>query len=279
MRHIWICLIDGVIVRSGPIQPTDTMPIVLEKLMRVYPHMQTDSLKVIREDGLIFDSELSFSNPSPNDPNRADVDDILAAVGVVEGHLGVQIYHGKSPEDILTTEASNFPEKITEQMDFGIFNFAGDQLVSIEDVITFLGPKNVQEFQPRDNNQQRSGGGGGNRGDRDRGRRGRNRRPLRRRGGRGGGPEDRGNNQSQGSSGQSDTSNPPHNEGQNTGSEENFSSSDSQNQEDRGGDDRGEDSHFEDRHEGDDHQHNEPQNSESSEHQSSSESPIEPRQS
>jgi hypothetical protein len=198
MRHIWICLIDGVIVRSGAVQPQDTMPMLQEKLMRVYPHMQIDSLKVLREDGSVFDVELPFHNPSPNDPNRKDVDDILAAVGVVEGHLGVQIYHGKATEEILATEANNFPEKITEQMDFGVFNFAGDQLVSIEDVINFLGPKNVQEVEnkegPRNNNRNRRGS--------------RQRRPLRRRGsnGRNQGPRD---SSSPGAPGQSNTSDAP----------------------------------------------------------------------
>lgn len=182
MRHIWICLIDGVIVRSGPVQPTDTMPVLLERLMRVYPHMQSDSLKVIREDGLIFDSELSFSNPAHNDPNRPDVDDLLAAVGVVEGHLGVQIYHGKTPEEILIGESKTFPEIITEQMDFGIFNFAGDQLISIEDMITYLGPQCVPDFQPREG-QRNSGGVGGNGGGGGRNsNRNRNRRGMRRRG-------------------------------------------------------------------------------------------------
>jgi hypothetical protein len=176
MRHIWICLIDGVIVRSGPVQPGDTMPLLLEKLMRVYPHMQTDSLKVVREDGSIFDSELWFASPSPNDPNRIDVDDILVTVGVVEGHLGVRIYHGKSPEDILTTEANTFPEKITEQMDFGIFNFAGDQLVSIEDMISHLGPQSSQENEPKQDNNSNSRKRGRSSRRPVRGRRGRNRR-------------------------------------------------------------------------------------------------------
>lgn len=143
MRHIWICLIDGCLVRSGSVQPADTMPVLLERMLRVFPHMAPESLKVICEDGRVFDSELWFSNPTLGDPQLAEKDDLLAAVGVVDGHVGVKLHRGLTPEEVLQREISSFSGKIDDNMDFGIFDFSGEQLGSIEDMIVLLGPQSV----------------------------------------------------------------------------------------------------------------------------------------
>ncbi len=145
MRHIWICIIDGCLVRSGMVQPGDTMPMLMERLTRIFPHMGTDSIKVVCEDGRVFDTELPFSSPSLGDAARPEGDDALAAVGVVEGHVGVKVHHGKPAEDILNAEANTFSGRLTDNMDFGLYDFSGEQIASIEDIITLIGPENAPD--------------------------------------------------------------------------------------------------------------------------------------
>ena len=128
MRHIWVCLIDGCLVRSGVVQPGETMPMLADKLHRCFPHMGPDSLKVICEDGRLFDHELPFSSPSLRDPNTKGEDDLLAAVGVVDTFVGVKIHRGLSTEEVLDAEAHTFSGKITDNMDFGVYDFNGDLL-------------------------------------------------------------------------------------------------------------------------------------------------------
>jgi hypothetical protein len=183
MRHIWICLIDGVLIRSGLVHPGETMPALLEKLLQRYPHMRPEAMKVIREDGAIFDSELWFSTSSVEGPKPEEQDDVLAVVGVVDGHIGVNIRKGKSAEDILMNEAQSLEDHLAEDVDFGIFNFNGEQVASIEDMMSFITPptqetENGGEQQnggPGDDSKRRGRGRGRNR-RRERGPRGRRRR-------------------------------------------------------------------------------------------------------
>jgi hypothetical protein len=183
MRHIWICLIDGVLIRSGLVHPGETMPSLLEKLLQRYPHMRPEAMKVIREDGAIFDNELWFSTSSVEGPKPEEHDDVLAVVGVVDGHIGVNIRKGKSAEDILMNEAQSLEDHLAEDVDFGIFNFNGEQVASIEDMMSFITPP-AQEAEngggqqnggPGDDSKRRGRGRGRNR-RRERGPRGRRRR-------------------------------------------------------------------------------------------------------
>lgn len=155
MRHIWICLIDGCLIRSGPVQASETMPILLERLLKIFPHMGPHAVKVIAEDGRLFDDELWFASPTAADPKTAESDTLLAAVGVVEGHVAVKLHHGKSIEDVLNAEAGSFTGRITDDVDFGVYDFFGEQQASIEDIIAVLGPE--QSGEP----PQRQPGGGG----------------------------------------------------------------------------------------------------------------------
>lgn len=148
MRHIWLCIIDGVLVRSGMVQPGDTMPLLMERLLRVFPHMGADSIKVVAEDGRIFDNELWFSSPTLGEVKKPEGDDALAAVGVVEGHVGVKVHHGKTAEEILGAEANTFSGRLTDNMDFGLYDFTGEQVASIEDIITLIGPENTPDLGP-----------------------------------------------------------------------------------------------------------------------------------
>jgi hypothetical protein len=159
MRHLWLCIIDGCLIRSGPVQPGDTMRSLMEKLSRTFPHMAPDSLKIIREDGRIFDTELGFSNPSPINANDPESQKILAAVGVVEGYVGVKVHQGKTIEEILQAEAGTISGKINDNMDYAIYDFTGEQLASIEDMIALLEPENAPEplFQPEGGGKRRRG--------------------------------------------------------------------------------------------------------------------------
>lgn len=157
MRHIWVCLIDGCLVRSGAVQPGETMPMLADKLLRSFPHMGSDSLKVICEDGRIFDRELSFSNPTLRDPNSKEPDNLLAAVGVVDAFVGVKIHKGITVEEVLDAEAHAFSGKITDNMDFGVYDFNGNLLASIEDMMTLVAPEQAPDplLQPSDENRHR----------------------------------------------------------------------------------------------------------------------------
>ncbi len=149
MRHIWICIIDGCIVRSGPVKPSETMPVLMERLMRTFPHMGSNSVQVISEDGRVFDSELWFSHPTEGDV-KPEQDDLLAAIGVVNGFVAAKVHRGMSIEEIIQSEAGSFSGKINDDVDFGIFDFSGDQLASIEDMIVVAGPEIVPEGAPDD---------------------------------------------------------------------------------------------------------------------------------
>ncbi|MBI4027469.1 MAG: hypothetical protein HY360_20960 [Verrucomicrobia bacterium] len=138
MRHIWICMIDGCLVRAGAVQPGDTMPLLLERLLKVFPHMQPEALKIVCEDGRIFDNELWFANPTLRDPQAQTPDNLLVAVGVVDGHVGVKVHHGLTAEQILEAEASTFSGRINDNMDFGVYDFSGEQHASIEDMIALV---------------------------------------------------------------------------------------------------------------------------------------------
>ncbi len=173
MRHIWICIIDGCIVRSGPVKPSETMPVLVERLMRTFPHMGTNSVQVISEEGRVFDSELWFSHPTEGDV-KPEHDDLLAAIGVVNGFVAAKVHRGMSVEDIIQSEAGSFSGKINDDVDFGVFDFSGDQLASIEDMILVAGPETAPD----------AGGGGGGDDVRNRSRQRRARRATR--GGRGG---------------------------------------------------------------------------------------------
>lgn len=156
MRLIWICLIDGVIIKSGAVQPGDTMPLLTERLMKSYPHTGPDSLKVIGEDGRVFDSELPFPTPTSSDSQTTD--DVFAAVGVVDNFVGVKIHRDKTPDEILEAELSSFTGKITDNMDFGIFDFSGEQLVTIEEMLAMVSPDQAPEpirVQDSDTRQHR----------------------------------------------------------------------------------------------------------------------------
>lgn len=147
MQHIWICIIDGCLIRSGPVHPDDTITLLQEKLFKTFPHMGPESLKVVREDGKVFDMEMGFSNPT-YDEKAAHT--ILAAVGVVEGFVGVKIHRHVTAEEVLEMEAGSFSGKINDHMDFGIYDFTGEQMASIEDMILHLGPESAPEplYQP-----------------------------------------------------------------------------------------------------------------------------------
>jgi len=145
MRHIWICLIDGFLVRSGAVKAGDTMPLLLERVTRIFPHAGPDSVKVFSEDGRIFDSDLWFSNPAHENSDVAKAEQILVAVGVVDGHVGIKIHRGMNFDEVLQVEANTFTEKIAENMDFGIYDFSGEQLASIEDMIALIGPENTAD--------------------------------------------------------------------------------------------------------------------------------------
>jgi len=144
MRHIWICIIDGCIVRSGPVKSSETMPVLMERLMRTFPHMGNNSVQVISEDGRVFDSELWFSHPTEGDV-KPEQDELLAAIGVVNGFVAAKVHRGLSVEEIIQSEAGSFSGKINDDVDFGIFDFSGDQLASIEDMIAVAGPEIVPE--------------------------------------------------------------------------------------------------------------------------------------
>ncbi len=138
-------MIDGCLIRSGSVQSGETIFSLSDQLIRVFPHMGKDSLKVICEDGKIYDSELPFSAPTHEKSPSSHVDDALIAVGVVEGHMGVKIHHGMMVEEVLQAEASAFSEKITDYMDFGVYDFSGEQLASIEDMIALVSPEHAPE--------------------------------------------------------------------------------------------------------------------------------------
>jgi hypothetical protein len=175
MQHIWICIIDGCLIRSGSVRPGDTIEVLREKLFRVYPHMGPESLKVVREDGKIFDPEMGFSNPTYDEKVARET---LAAVGVVEGFVGVKIHRNVNAEQVLESEAGSFSGKINDNMDFGVYDFSGEQVASIEDMILHLGPESAPDplYQPpaesdsmrrvrsrRKYRRVRGGGGGGRR--------------------------------------------------------------------------------------------------------------------
>jgi hypothetical protein len=147
MQHIWICIIDGCLIRSGPVHAGDTINLLQEKLFKTFPHMGPESLKVVREDGKVFDMEMGFSNPTHDDKTAHT---ILAAVGVVEGFVGVKIHRNVTAEEVLEMEAGSFSGKIDDNMDFGVYDFTGEQLASIEDMILHLGPESAPEplYQP-----------------------------------------------------------------------------------------------------------------------------------
>ena len=178
MRHFWVCLIDGFLIRSGAIKPGDTMQGLLEQISRYLPHAQPDAVKVIREDGHIFDNQIWFSNPTEHDSQAARDENLYAAIGVVNGHLGVKIHRGFHLEDILHGEAETFSGKITEDTDFGIYEFSGEQVASIEDITNLLGPDDTLDPSLREPPRAQGPRGG--------------RRPARRFSRRRGGPRERG---------------------------------------------------------------------------------------
>ncbi len=136
MRYLWICVIDGCLIRSGPVRPADTMAMLSERVARSLPHMGPESLKVIAEDGRIYSGEVTFPSGSASEP--ADGGD-LVAVGIVSQFVGVKVHHGLGIEAVIELEAQSFSGRLNDQVDFGIFNFLGEQLASIEDMIAFLG--------------------------------------------------------------------------------------------------------------------------------------------
>ena len=142
MRYIWICIIDGCIVRSGMVQTGETMPKLIERVSRHLPHMGPDSMKVVGEDGKVYDSEAWFPGPAPEVPDPAPETELIA-VGVVEACFGVKLHHGATPEEVIQAEAKSFSGRIDDMVDFGVFDFSGEQLASIEDMVAF-----VQQTEP-----------------------------------------------------------------------------------------------------------------------------------
>ncbi len=117
-------------------QIEDTMAMLSERVARSLPHMGPESLKVIAEDGRIYSGEVTFPSGSASEP--ADGGD-LVAVGIVSQFVGVKVHHGLGIEAVIELEAQSFSGRLNDQVDFGIFNFLGEQLASVEDMIAFLG--------------------------------------------------------------------------------------------------------------------------------------------
>ncbi len=177
-RFIWICIIDGCIVRSGAVQVGETMPKLIERVSRHLPHMASDSMKVVGEDGKVYDSEAWFPGPAP-EVAGAPSETELVAVGVVEAFFGAKLHHGATPEEVIQTEAKSFSGRIDDMVDFGVFDFSGEQLASIEDMVAYVQQTEPEKAPDYVNEEQgashgNGGGGGGRRGrGRHRGRRGR----------------------------------------------------------------------------------------------------------
>ncbi|MCC7517892.1 MAG: hypothetical protein IT578_01775 [Verrucomicrobiae bacterium] len=193
MRYIWICIIDGCIVRSGAVQAGETMPKLIERISRHLPHMASDSMKVVGEDGKVYDSHAWFPGPAPETPGAPPETELIAA-GVVESFFGVKLHHGATPEDVIQAEAQSFSGRIDDMVDFGVFDFSGEQLASIEDMVAYVQqtePDKAPDYVDESKGPPHEGEGGDGRRRRGRNRqRGhRNRRDFRRRGNGGGAPE------------------------------------------------------------------------------------------
>lgn len=152
------------------------MPKLIERVSRHLPHMASDSMKVVGEDGKVYDSEAWFPGPAP-EVAGAPPETELVAIGVVEAFFGAKLHHGATPEEVIQAEAKSFSGRIDDMVDFGVFDFSGEQLASIEDMVAYVQqtePEKAPDFVHEAQGAPHGNGGGGRRGrGRQRGRRGR----------------------------------------------------------------------------------------------------------